>query len=71
VIEVEHDTHHPHISLNALEGLIGLNTLRITGRVGKQPLFILVDSGSIHNFISNQVADMLGCKLTSIKDLTI
>jgi hypothetical protein len=71
VIEVEHETHHPHISLNALEGLIGLNTLRISGRVGKQPLFILVDSGSIHNFISNQVADMLGCKLTNIKALTI
>jgi len=56
VIEVEQVTHNPHLSLNALEGTARLNTLRVTDRVGKQPLFILVDSGSIHNFISNQVA---------------
>jgi hypothetical protein len=56
VIEVEQVTHNPHLSLNALEGAAKLNTIRVTDRVGKQPLFILVDSGSTHNFISNQVA---------------
>ena len=56
MIEVEQVTHNPHLSLNALEGTARLNTLRVTDRVGKQPLFILVDLGSTHNFISNQVA---------------
>ena len=27
------ETYNPHISLNALEGVTGLNTLRVTGRV--------------------------------------
>jgi hypothetical protein len=70
VTKVDHDTHNPHIPLNAL-GVIGLNTLRVTSRVEKQQLFILVDSGSTHNFINNQVADMLCCKLTSIKALIV
>jgi hypothetical protein len=39
--------------------------------VEKQPLFILVDSGSTHNFISNQVAERLHCRLTSIKALIV
>jgi hypothetical protein len=58
VTEVEHDTHNPHISLNTLEGVVGLNTLKVTSRVGKQPLFILVNYGSTHHFISNQVVEM-------------
>jgi hypothetical protein len=71
VTEVEYDTHNPHVSLNTLEGVVGLNTLRVTSRVGKQPLFILVNYGSTNNFISNQVVEMLHCKLTSIKALTV
>jgi len=71
VIEEEQVTHNPHLSLNALEGVVGLNTLRVTGRVEKQPLFILVDTGNTHNFISNQVAERLHCRLTSIKALIV
>ena len=70
VTKGDRDTHNPLIPLNALE-VISLNTLRITSRVEKQQLFILVDSGSTHNFINNQVADMLCCKLTSIKALIV
>ena len=70
-IDLDPDTYHPHISLNALEGVTGLNTLRVTGKVEKQPLVILVDSGSTHNFINNHVADRLHCNLTNIKALTV
>jgi hypothetical protein len=69
--EFDPDTYNPHISLNALEGVTGLNTLRVTGRVEKQPLIILVDSGSTHNFISSHVAAKLHCNLTTIKALTV
>jgi len=65
------NTYNPHISLNALEGVTGLNTLRVTGRVEKQLIVILIDSGSTHNFISNHVADRLHCNLTNIKALTV
>jgi hypothetical protein len=71
VIEEEQVTHNPHLSLNALEGVVGLNTLRVTGRVEKQPLFILVDTSSTNNFISNQVAERLHCRLTNIKALIV
>ena len=71
VTKLDHDTYNPHISLNALKGMIGLNTLRVIDRVEKQPFFILVDFGSTHNFISNQMTDMLRCKTTSIKALTV
>jgi hypothetical protein len=29
VTEVDPETYNPHISLNALKGIIGLNTLRV------------------------------------------
>jgi len=71
VTKLDHDTHNPHISLNALEGVIDLNAFRVIARVEKQPLFILVDFGSTHNSINNQVTDMLHCKITSIKALIV
>jgi hypothetical protein len=71
VTEFEADTHNLHILCNALEVVTGLNTLRVTERVGKQPLFILVDSGSTHNFINSQVANRLHFKLTNIRPLTV
>jgi hypothetical protein len=69
--DLDPNTYNPHISVNALEGVTGLNTLRVTGRVEKQPIVILIDSGSTHNFISNHVADRLHCNLTNIKALTV
>ena len=42
----------PQISINALEGTSGFQTLRVTGKVDKTSLFIMVDSGSTHNFIN-------------------
>jgi hypothetical protein len=69
--DLDPNTYNPHISLNALEGVTGLNTLRVIGKIEKQPIVILIDSGSTHNFISNHVADRLHCNLTNIKALTV
>ena len=46
----------PYISMNALEGVLGCYTLKVTGRLHKLPIFILVDSGSTHNFMNIEVA---------------
>jgi len=38
-------------------------TLRVSGRIGKQPVSVLVDSGSTHNFIQDWVAKQVGLPL--------
>ena len=52
----------PYISMNALEGVPGCYTLKVTGMLHKLPIFILVDSGSTHNFMNIEVANKLQCK---------
>ncbi|KAL4348459.1 hypothetical protein GQ457_17G002920 [Hibiscus cannabinus] len=44
------------ISINALIGSVGCNTLRIQGTIKGRPLNILVDSGSTHSFITSRWA---------------
>ncbi|GKA55906.1 protein ABC transporter 1, mitochondrial [Tanacetum coccineum] len=36
-------------------------TMRVTGKVGKHEIHILVDCGSTHNFLDNSVAKKIGC----------
>jgi hypothetical protein len=46
----------PHISLDALEGTVGLNTMKVNGKIDKTIVCILIDSGSTHNFLNNTLA---------------
>ncbi|GJZ17220.1 putative mitochondrial protein [Tanacetum coccineum] len=50
----------PQISLHALNGIQGNQTLRVVGMVGKIPVHILIDTGSTHNFIDVNVATKSG-----------
>ena len=67
----ESEDMDPYISMNALEGVPGCYTLKVTGKVDKLPIFILVDSGSTHNFMNTEVANKLQCKQTPINPVTI
>ena len=40
------------ISLQALHGTEGCQTIHVVGKIKKQTLVMLVDSGSTHNFIN-------------------
>lgn len=61
---------NPHISMNALDqGVPGC--LKVTGRVDKLPIFIMIDSGSTHNFLNTWVANKLQCALTPINPVTV
>ncbi|PKI74171.1 hypothetical protein CRG98_005409 [Punica granatum] len=51
----------PQISLNALLGTRSFQTMRVVGTVGRRLLHILVDSGSTHNFLNEEVGGKLGC----------
>ncbi|KAG7579311.1 Integrase catalytic core [Arabidopsis thaliana x Arabidopsis arenosa] len=61
----EEDQNLPQISVNAVSGISGYRTMRVKGTHDKKTLFILIDSGSTHNFIDSAVARTLGCKIDS------
>ncbi|KAK9189840.1 hypothetical protein WN943_018439 [Citrus x changshan-huyou] len=47
-------------SLNALVGQSIHRSLRLLGEINQQPVQVLIDSGSTHNFIKPAVAEVLG-----------
>ncbi|GMN59739.1 hypothetical protein TIFTF001_028831 [Ficus carica] len=57
-MEIEEDTNElaPEISLHAMAGMNAPKTMQLWGGLMGQPVMILVDSGSTHNFISSLVA---------------
>jgi hypothetical protein len=46
----------PHISLDALEGTVGLNMMKVSSRLDRTTVSILIDSGSTHNFLNAEMA---------------
>ena len=61
----------PHISLDALEGTVGLNTMKVNGKMDKTTVCILIDSGSTHNFLNTTVVSKLQYQLTPITPMTV
>lgn len=43
------------ISLYAMEGILSLKTIRLTGKMAGGEVSILMDSGSTHNFIQSSI----------------
>ncbi|KAL4351193.1 hypothetical protein GQ457_06G016870 [Hibiscus cannabinus] len=58
------------ISINALIGSIGYNTLRIQGSIKGKPFNILIDSGSTHSFTTSRWAKE-GLEVVSTQPLAI
>ncbi|XP_039023154.1 uncharacterized protein LOC120155744 [Hibiscus syriacus] len=58
------------ISMNAITGCIGHNTLRIQGTIQGRPLNILIDSGSTHSFLTPQWAEA-GIQINTLHPLAI
>ena len=65
-MEFEGEERTPQISIDAMHGHSGFNTMRVNGHKGKKTLHILIDSRSIHNFLDEHLARKLGCKLEAI-----
>ncbi|XP_061960644.1 uncharacterized protein LOC133681574 [Populus nigra] len=49
----------PEITLHALTGWTAPKTIQVTARIGSNAIFTLIDSGSIHNFISERMTNLL------------
>lgn len=54
------------ISVNELTRDSGYQTMRVMTLVGKPSIFVLIDSWSTHNFLSQETLDKLGCVTVSI-----
>ena len=67
----EGDGHNPTISLHALTGIEGYQTIRIMGIIKKQSAVILTDSGSTHNCIDQIVFKRLKCSTKPIAGVQV
>ena len=61
----------PIISLHALSGTDGFQTMRIHGHVKNQKLVILIDTGSTHNFVDQTVIKRVGGHLQAISNFMV
>jgi len=59
------------VSLHAFTNGIGSSTIRLQGQIGNKPVSILVDGGSDHNFVQDQVAKFLDLPLVPYNPLTV
>ncbi|XP_042980307.1 uncharacterized protein LOC122310468 [Carya illinoinensis] len=61
----------PEISLNAISGTPGNNTMRLLGRIGQAQVVILIDSGSTHNFIDTSVPEKAKIEVDTTQQLQV
>ena len=61
----------PVISLHALTGTTDYHTMRVQGKIKNQLVNILVDTGSTHNFVDQQMVKQLGVKLKTIQSFMV
>ena len=59
-IEEKEDSDELEISLHAMAGSSGPQTMQIHGVINQQSLVVLIDLGSTHNFIEDRLAEKLG-----------
>ena len=59
------------LSFNALSGHVVLETLRMQGYIRGQPVSILIDGGSTHNFVHHRVVMSVGLTTTVTSPLRV
>ena len=59
------------ISLHALVGISSPKTLKIKGFIKHCPIVVLIDSGSMHNFIHQRVAEAVHCFLKAVSNFQV
>jgi hypothetical protein len=59
------------LSQNAIEGVQGMKTIKLSGLVNKQEILILINSGSSCSFISDKAANILQCSTISAPSVSV
>lgn len=63
IVQTEGEGEIAQISVNAIAGITDYTTMKVKGTHGKKIIYVLIDSGSTHNFIDVKIANLLGCKI--------
>lgn len=71
VVENQEQEPDAGISIHAISGSKGTNTIKIQGKIKNRPISILIDSGSTHNFIAQGLAKQLRLPLNTCKPFTV
>ncbi|XP_019170443.1 PREDICTED: uncharacterized protein LOC109166012 [Ipomoea nil] len=66
-----HEEEAVEVTLNAVIGGEGMNTIKLLGLIGKQVVIILVDSGSTHSFVDPKVLDQKGIVAEKTENLKV
>ncbi|KAH7545445.1 hypothetical protein FEM48_Zijuj01G0094700 [Ziziphus jujuba var. spinosa] len=61
----------PEIYFHAISGTDHPQTLRVTGRIKSRDLMVLIDGGSLHNFIDQSVVQKLGIPIDHTKKFSV
>lgn len=56
-----------HLSVNAISGTPSVKTIQVRALVKNQVMFMLLDFGSSHSFVSQEFATRIGCHQTPMK----
>ncbi|KAF2285305.1 hypothetical protein GH714_042347 [Hevea brasiliensis] len=59
------------MSLNAMRGTPGAQTMCVAGTCGKRSLQILINIGSTHNFLDSHIARKVGCELVKVTGVVV
>lgn len=59
------------LSVDALAGTEGGETIKIRGLVGNQVMLLLIDSGSTHTFVTRAFAERANCQISSAAALPV
>ncbi|KAF2290896.1 hypothetical protein GH714_016291 [Hevea brasiliensis] len=59
------------MSLNAMRGTPGAQTMCVAGTCGKRSLQVLIDTGSTHNFLDSHIARKVGCELVKVTGVVV
>ncbi|KAJ9558601.1 hypothetical protein OSB04_013215 [Centaurea solstitialis] len=75
--EPEMETDEPvqlemvEVSANSVYGFTDPHTMKLRGKLGKQAVVVLIDSGATHNFVSAQFVSLLGLKVDRTRETRV
>ncbi|XP_077246164.1 uncharacterized protein LOC143886068 [Tasmannia lanceolata] len=69
--QISGESEEPQISVHALSGSTSHQTMRIRGYIKRQPIIILIDSGSTHNFLDPGMAKRPTCEVQKSQPLKV
>lgn len=68
---VEEELKPLELSLNAIEGVVGISSIRLIGKVSGKQVGFLVDTGATHNFLDPRIIAKLQLKVEDIAPFSV